>query len=70
MSIHDVDDLMTEGHRAPPVAPIVHQATGILMVRRGITIDEASAALQEVAATIGVAATQVPATIVSSTNRP
>ena len=68
MPVHDVDDLIAEDH-ARIDAVIVHQATGILMVRRGTNIDEATAALHEASETIGIDVTQVAASIVGSTHR-
>ncbi len=61
---------MTEERHVPTTGPIVHQATGILMVRRGTTIEEALAALYETARITGLDVTQIAAGIVSSTKSP
>ena len=49
MSNDNVDDLATlvRDRLAAEVGPIVHQASGILMARRGTTIEEAVAYLYE-----------------------
>lgn len=69
MPNHDADDPMTVWHHAIFDPPIVHQATGVLMVRRGTNIDEAAAALHDASETVGVDVTQIAASIVGSTNR-
>lgn len=64
---NSVDDLMAEGHHESIDHPIVHQATGILMARRGTTIVEAMTALCKAAVTMGIDVPQLADTIVRST---
>jgi AmiR/NasT family two-component response regulator len=63
--ISDLLARMTRG--TVDVNAIVHQASGILMVRRGITIEGAVAALHEIADASGVSVTEAAASIVTST---
>jgi AmiR/NasT family two-component response regulator len=48
---------------------VIHQATGVLMVRGGTSIDEAAVALCDAAEATGLDVTAVAANIVSSTQR-
>jgi AmiR/NasT family two-component response regulator len=49
--------------------PVVHQAEGILKVRRGVTIDEASWVLRSEAAAAGLSVIEVAQQIVMSLPR-
>jgi AmiR/NasT family two-component response regulator len=69
MSKDNVNDLATlvGHHKAAEAGPVVHQASGILMARRGTTIEEAVAFLYEAAESRGVRVGDVAAGVVSTT---
>ena len=65
----DVADPAADLRRADGLtAPVVHQASGVLMARRGTSIDEAVASLYESAKTMDVDVTRLAATVVSTTS--
>ena len=66
-------DNVNQGTRLdyPPFdGAIVHQATGALMVRDGITIDEAVATLHETAESMGVDVADLAVSIIRSASGP
>ena len=68
MPSYDVADPTADARRTGLTAPIVHQASGVLMARRGTSIDEAVASLYESAQTMGVDVTRLAASVVRSTS--
>jgi AmiR/NasT family two-component response regulator len=69
MSTASSDSLATIVHDLADDGPIVHQASGILMARQRVTIEEAVSSLHEAAETRGVSVAEVAANIVGSTHR-
>ena len=70
MPNYDVADPASDARRAGSMAPVVHQASGVLMARRGTSIDEAAASLYESAKEMGVDVTRLAASVVSTTSGP